>query len=44
MASTGLYGSALPSPLASTPYARHVGGMNCIHPSAPAELTLRLRP
>ncbi len=44
IASTGLYGSFLPSLFASTPYIRHDDGMNCIHPSAPAEDTFRLRP
>src|SRR5215204_265111 len=44
IASTGLYGSLRPSPLASAPYACQVEGMNCIHPRAPAEDTLRLVP
>jgi hypothetical protein len=30
--------------LASVPYIFQVDGMNCIHPSAPAEETFRLRP
>ena len=44
IASTGLYGSRLPSWLASVPYSYQVAGMNCIQPSAPADETLRLRP
>jgi hypothetical protein len=39
-----LKGSRRPSSLASTPYASHVEGMNCIQPSAPADDTFRLRP
>src|SRR4051794_12361502 len=34
----------MPSPLASTPYSSHVPGMNCIQPTAPAELGPMLRP
>src|SRR3954451_15983276 len=44
MASTGLYGSLRPSPLASTPYASQLEGRNCIQPTAPALETLRLVP
>ena len=44
IASTGLYGSATPSPLASIPHSFHVDGKNCIHPTAPADDTDRLRP
>ncbi len=43
-ASTGLYGSATPSPFASVPHRCHVDGKNCIHPTAPAEEILRFRP
>ena len=44
IASTGLYGSATPSPFASTPHCFHVEGRNCIQPTAPADETDRLRP
>src|ERR687883_1805542 len=44
MASAALYGSATPSPFASMPYRAQVDGMNCIHPTAPAELGPMLRP
>jgi hypothetical protein len=44
IASTGLYGSAYPDPVASTPYFFHVEGKNCIQPTAPALETDRFRP
>src|SRR5215213_858621 len=34
----------MPSPSASTPQRSHVDGMNCIHPTAPAELGPMLPP
>ena len=37
-------GFASPSPSASVPQRSHVDGMNCIHPTAPAELGPMLRP
>src|SRR5918998_2559447 len=44
MASTPLYGSALPSPLASIPHIRHVAGMNWVQPIAPADDGPMLQP
>src|SRR5919204_6699486 len=44
MASWAFHGSATPSPLASTPQRSHVLGMNCIQPTAPAELGPMFRP
>src|SRR5215212_325363 len=44
MASAAVHGSATPFPSASTPQRRHVSGMNCIQPTAPAELGPMLRP
>src|SRR6476660_7766664 len=38
IASEAFHGSATPSPSASTPQRSHVDGMNCIQPTAPAEL------
>src|SRR6266496_4485128 len=38
MASVAFHGSAIPSPSASTPQRNQVEGMNCIQPTAPAEL------
>src|ERR671915_385555 len=38
MASVGFQGSAMPSPSASSPHRSQVDGMNCIQPTAPAEL------
>src|SRR6058998_1211470 len=34
----------MPLPSASTPQRSHVSGMNCIHPTAPAELGPMFRP
>src|SRR5438094_8615413 len=44
MASSAFHGSATPSPFASTPQRSQVDGMNCIQPTAPAELGPMLRP
>src|SRR5215471_9993687 len=44
MASVGLLGSATPSPFASMPQRAQVDGMNCIQPTAPAELGPRFLP
>src|SRR3954471_2628047 len=44
IASSGFHGSATPSPFASTPHRSQVDGMNCIQPTAPAELGPMLRP
>src|SRR3954452_24730652 len=44
IASVGLSGSATPSPFASVPHRAQVEGMNCIQPTAPAELGPRLLP
>src|SRR5207247_7260401 len=38
MASVAFHGSAIPSPSASIPQRNQVEGMNCIQPTAPAEL------
>src|SRR5438132_8594809 len=38
MASAAFHGSAIPLPSASTPQRSQVDGMNCIQPTAPAEL------
>src|SRR5918911_1110774 len=42
--SSGAHGSATPSPFASVPQRSQVAGMNCIQPTAPAELGPMLRP
>src|SRR5712691_11082437 len=44
MASVAFHGSAIPSPSASTPQRSQVEGMNCIQPTAPAELGPMFRP
>src|SRR5207249_8311400 len=44
MASSAFHGSATPSPFASTPQRSQVDGMNCIQPTAPAELGPMLPP
>src|SRR6185295_14713749 len=44
IASEAFHGSATPSPLASMPQRSQVDGMNCIQPTAPAELGPMLRP
>src|SRR5438128_11932959 len=44
MASVAFHGSAMPSPSASTPQRNQVEGMNCIQPTAPAELGPMLCP
>ena len=43
-ASSGSHGSAIPSPSRRVPQRSHVSGMNCIQPTAPAELGPMLRP
>src|SRR5919199_2374407 len=44
MPSAAFQGSATPSPSPSVPQRSHVEGMNCIQPTAPAELGPMLRP
>src|SRR3954465_12880393 len=44
IASAAFPGAATPSPPASTPQRSHVDGMNCIQPTAPAELGPMLPP